>query len=107
MSAMTAVRSATIPRVRPDRPKQPRSLNANIRSGAIWSLASTLILRLAGIGVMAIVARLLGPSDFGVFAVATTAFTIVAAVGEFGVTSCLAEPISMLNPWRRLCGRCL
>ena len=36
-------------------------------------------------------ARILSPHDFGVFAVATTVFTIVTAVGEFGVTSCLAR----------------
>jgi PST family polysaccharide transporter len=62
-----------------------------VRNGAIWSFTSTIFLRLSGIGIMAIVARLLSPHDFGVFAVATTVFTIVTALGEFGVTSCLAR----------------
>jgi PST family polysaccharide transporter len=62
-----------------------------VRRSAIWSFSSTIILRFAGIGVTAIVARILTPHDFGVFAVATTVFTIVSALGEFGVTSCLAR----------------
>lgn len=70
---------------------RPRSLSANVRSGAIWSFSSAIFLRFSGIGITAIVARLLSPNDFGVFAVATTVFTIVTALGEFGVTSCLAR----------------
>jgi PST family polysaccharide transporter len=62
-----------------------------VRSGAIWSFSGTILLRLSGIGITAIVARILAPHDFGVFAVATTVFTIVTAIGEFGVTSCLAR----------------
>jgi PST family polysaccharide transporter len=71
--------------------RKPRSLTASVRSGAIWNIASTLLLRLGSIGITAIVARILGPHDFGVFAVATTVFTIVSAFGEFGVTSILAR----------------
>lgn len=86
----TAAPSA-LDRFRPARQKEPRSLSANVRAGAIWSFSTTLILRIAGIGVTTIVARVLTPHDFGVFAVATTVFTIVSALGEFGVTSCLAR----------------
>jgi len=68
-----------------------RSLSANVRSGVIWSVGSAMLLRLSSIGVTALVARILNAHDFGVFAVATTAFTIVTAFGEFGVTSCLAR----------------
>jgi PST family polysaccharide transporter len=46
-------------------------------------------LRIANIGITAVVARILDPRDFGVFAVASTAYTIIAAIGEFGVSSCL------------------
>jgi hypothetical protein len=71
--------------------QKPRSLSAHVRSGAIWNMGTTIFLRLSGIGVTAIVARILSPHDFGVFAVATTVFTIVWALGEFGVTSCLVR----------------
>ena len=68
-----------------------RSLSASIRSGALWNVASTLMLRLAGILITAVVARILSPHDFGVFAVAMTAFTIISSLGEFGVSSCLVR----------------
>ena len=82
---------ARVLRGRRTKPQQQRSLATNVRRGAVWSFASTLILRFTGIGITAIVARILTPHDFGVFAVATTVFTIVSAIGEFGVTSCLAR----------------
>src|ERR1700678_217793 len=90
-SAMTAAPSATISRCDPAGHRKPRSLAANVRSGAIWSFSGTILLRLSGIGITAIVARILTPHDFGVFAVATTVFTIITAIGEFGVTSCLSR----------------
>lgn len=76
---------------RPVAEKKQRSLTANVRSGALWNVGTTMLFRLGSIGVTAVVARILGPHDFGVFAVATTVFTIVSAFGEFGVTSCLAR----------------
>ncbi len=92
LSTMKVSSSApTTPRLGPTRPAKPQSLAANVRRGAIWSVAGTIILRFSSIGVTAVVARILTPHDFGVFAVATTTFTIVSAVGEFGVTSCLAR----------------
>src|SRR5579872_6687441 len=65
------------------------ALSKRVREGALWSVLSTLILRLANIGITAIVARILAPRDFGVFAVALTAYAIVSAVGQLGVASCL------------------
>jgi PST family polysaccharide transporter len=62
-----------------------------VRKGALWVVASNLLLRLANVGVTAVVAHILSPRDFGVFAVALTAYVIVFSVGELGVTSCLAR----------------
>ena len=39
----------------------------------------------------AVVARILNPRDFGVFAVALTAYAIVSAIGELGVAACLVR----------------
>ncbi len=69
--------------------KKPRSLAANVRTSAMWSISTTILLRISSVGLTANVARLLSQYDFGVFAVATTVFTIVSAIGEFGVVSCL------------------
>jgi O-antigen/teichoic acid export membrane protein len=67
----------------------PRHLSTSVRRGVLWSVASTLLLKLAGILITAVVAHILNPRDFGVFAVATTAYAIVSSVGELGVSSCL------------------
>lgn len=90
-SRVSAPAAAPVTRLGSTGHKGPRSLSATVRSGAIWSFSATIFLRLSSVGVTAIVARLLSPHDFGVFAVATIAFTIVTAFGEFGVTSCLAR----------------
>jgi lipopolysaccharide exporter len=69
----------------------PNPLATSVRKSAVWNAASTMLLRLFGIGITAIVARILTPHDFGVFAVATTAFTIISALGEFGAASCIVR----------------
>ena len=66
-----------------------RPLSASVRRGALWNMASTVVLRFANILITAVVAHILAPRDFGVFAVALTAFAIVSAIGELGVASCL------------------
>jgi lipopolysaccharide exporter len=66
-----------------------RSLSASVRRGALWVVASNLLLRLANVLLTAVVARILSPHDFGVFAVALTAYVIVSSIGELGVSSCL------------------
>jgi lipopolysaccharide exporter len=48
-----------------------------------------MLLRLANILTTAVVAHILDPSDFGVFAVALTAYAIVSSIGDLGVASCL------------------
>src|SRR5215467_14213054 len=66
-----------------------RSLSASVRKGALWVVASNLLLRSANVLLTAIVAHILSPHDFGVFAVALTAYMIVSSIGELGVASCL------------------
>jgi lipopolysaccharide exporter len=66
-----------------------RPLTASVRRGAIWVLASNLLLRLANVLLTAIVAHILSPHDFGVFAVALTAYVIVSSIADVGVSSCL------------------
>lgn len=66
-------------------------LGPRVRRGAIWSGANALLLRLANIAIMAVVARLLLPHDFGVFAVAITVHAVVSSVGELGVSAVLAR----------------
>ena len=66
-----------------------QSLSASVRKGALWVVASNLLLRFANIFLTAVVAHILSPHDFGVFAVALTAYAIVSSIGELGVSACL------------------
>jgi lipopolysaccharide exporter len=66
-----------------------RSLSSSVRRGALWVVASNVLLRLANVGITAVVAHILSPHDFGVFAVALTAYAIVSSIGELGVSACL------------------
>jgi lipopolysaccharide exporter len=66
-----------------------RSLSASVRRGALWVVASNVLLRLSNVGITAVVAHILSTKDFGVFAVALTAYAIVSSIGELGVSACL------------------
>ncbi len=66
-----------------------RSLSASVRRGALWVVASNILLRLANVLLTAVVAHILSPHDFGVFAVALTAYVIVGSIADAGVSSCL------------------
>ena len=66
-----------------------RSLSASVRRGALWVVASNLLLRLANVLLIAVIAHILSPHDFGIFAVALTAYAIVSSLAELGVSSCL------------------
>jgi lipopolysaccharide exporter len=70
---------------------EPKSMSASVRSGAAWSLASAMLLRLTSVLTTAIIAHILSRLDFGVFAIAMTANGIVNAVGELGMGSCLVR----------------
>jgi lipopolysaccharide exporter len=66
-----------------------RSLSASVRRGALWVVASNLLLRLANVLLTAVVAHILSAHDFGVFAVAVIAYSIVSSIAELGVSACL------------------
>jgi lipopolysaccharide exporter len=87
----TAPSGRTAPTGNSESPSGKPKSAPSVRSGAIWNLGSTLLLRMTGIVLTAVVAHILSPGDFGVFAVAATAFAIISALGEFGVSSCLVR----------------
>ena len=69
----------------------PGSLVNRVRSGAVWSAGSAIVMRLASIGIMAIVARLVSRDEFGVFGLAVTAFSMFVSLAELGVSSAVAR----------------
>jgi len=66
--------------------RHSEELAVKVRAGLLWSLFDNLVGR-AGQVVMGIVlARLLAPSEFGVFSAALVAFTLIVNVSELGVS---------------------
>lgn len=64
--------------------KPQRSLNA---SGAFgWSLMNTMVSRLGTLGIGIVLARVLGPEQFGTFAIALVALMAVLSFNELGVS---------------------
>jgi O-antigen/teichoic acid export membrane protein len=77
------------------------SLSTSVRKGALWVVASNIVIRLANVVITAVVARILSPHDFGVFAVALTAYAVISSIGELGLSSCLIRAdldIDLLAP---------
>jgi lipopolysaccharide exporter len=69
--------------------QEPPSKVRRLSHGATWSLINTLVTRVAGIAVMAVVVRIVSPHDFGVFTVAALVYTIVSSFGELGLSACI------------------
>ena len=57
--------------------------------GAAWSLAGAALMRMGGLLVGIVAARLLDPTDFGVYAVSLVVFTFIGQVAELGLHSAL------------------
>jgi PST family polysaccharide transporter len=67
------------------------NLGAKARRGFAWSTLSTLVLRVGNFAVGIIMARVLAPEEFGVFAVALTVQTIILAFVDMGLTADLVR----------------
>jgi PST family polysaccharide transporter len=57
--------------------------------GAAWSVAGATIMRVGGLLVGIVAARLLDPQDFGVYAVSLVVYTFIGQVAELGLHSAL------------------
>lgn len=63
------------------------SLGHRVRRGLAWSTVNNLVLRLSGLLVGILLARLLSPQSFGLYAVGLTAQTIVMTLAEMGMSA--------------------
>lgn len=66
-------------------------LERRVRSGAVWSAANSLGMKLGNIAILAVVARLVAPAEFGVFAAALTIAVILGSVADWGVSAFLVR----------------
>lgn len=67
------------------------SLARTVQRGALWSAGGTIVFRLSNILVTALVARILAPEQFGVFALAVTVHAFIISVAELGVAAAIAR----------------
>lgn len=60
-------------------------LGRRVRSGLTWSFASNILTRITTLVTGIVMARLLAPEDFGVFAVAMVALTVLVNINDLGL----------------------
>ena len=66
-------------------------LRRSIGRGVLWAAIGNIVMRVAGIAVTAVVARILSPDEFGVFAIALAVFVVVTSLAELGMASAVAR----------------
>jgi PST family polysaccharide transporter len=66
-------------------------LSKLVRRGLGWSFASTMLSRLGQLASGIILARLLVPADYGLFAVATVALVLLANLNDMGIEQVLVR----------------
>lgn len=76
-------------------------LEGKVSSAIRWSAINSLLQRLSAVGISILLARLIAPEQFGVFAVALVVLNIVLSVSELGVSAALVRhngPIDEMAP---------
>lgn len=66
-------------------------LGAQVRRGLAWSGVSSLVLRAGSLVTGIVLARLLAPEDFGVFAVALTVQAVLVTLADLGLSADLVR----------------
>ena len=84
--------TATVePRAAQSPPSETPDQGSRIARGLGWSVVANAGLRIGNLLVSMLMARLIAPEQFGVFAVALTVWTILGALAEFGLGSDLVR----------------
>lgn len=68
-----------------------QSLGGQVRRGTLWLGATSVMMRLSNVAIMAVVARLITPDEFGVFTLAMVAHAAIASFAELGIASAIAR----------------
>lgn len=66
-------------------------LGQRVFAAARWSLGASVVMKIFGLAVSIVIARLLGPEEFGVVAVATVAQAALLSLNELGVSVALVR----------------
>jgi PST family polysaccharide transporter len=67
------------------------AVKGRIGGGVVWSLANSMALRFGSVVAGVVMARLLSPGDYGVFAIALTVTNLLLAFNELGVSLALVQ----------------
>lgn len=63
------------------------TLARDVRRGLAWSTTSNLVLRVGSLAIGIVLAHLLRPADFGIFAVALTVQSILMTIADLGLSA--------------------
>jgi O-antigen/teichoic acid export membrane protein len=69
----------------------PRSLGSKVGKGLAWSTVNTIVGRVGQLFVGIVLARLIAPEQFGVFAAALVVMSVVISVSELGVSVAIVQ----------------
>jgi len=75
-----------------------RELTGGVRHGLLWGAINSLVLRLGSLVVGIVLARLLTPADFGVYAVALTVQSVLLTLADVGMS---VDLVRAKDPRRR------
>ena len=78
--------------------RSAESLASRVRRGLVWSTLSSMVLRLGSLALGIVLARLLAPEDFGIYAIALTVQSILMTVADLGMS---ADLVRAEDPARR------
>lgn len=90
MTAPAATRTDAAPD-RADRADRPDGLDRQVRHGLTWSFVNNVVVRAGQVVVGVVLARLLTPYSYGVFAAALVAYAVLISCSELGVTVALVS----------------
>ena len=62
-------------------------LGGQVRRGLVWSTANNVVVRLASLALGVVLARLLSPGEFGVYAIALSVQAVLVAVADLGLSA--------------------
>ncbi|MGV1005767.1 MAG: oligosaccharide flippase family protein [Candidatus Nanopelagicales bacterium] len=82
----------------PGAPDPRENLGKLVRSGAMWSFASTMLLRAGQFLVGVIVARLIPPEQLGLMSVALIVHAIILAANDLGVAAAIVRTPGDIRP---------
>lgn len=73
---------------------QTRSLRERLKSGGIWAFTAKIVTSLLTVGLTAVVARIVSPSDLGTFFLCFSVVTFLSLIARFGLDQVAVRMVS-------------